>query len=65
MEIPVGTNSHFVPLGNLVYGGGLKIKCEIFRQQTRLIVLGISGRKILLHIDFLVNLNNKCRVNML
>jgi hypothetical protein len=65
MEMPVGTNSHFAPLGNLVYGGVLKIKCEIFPQQTRLIVLGISGRKISVHIDFLVNFNTKCRVNML
>ena len=46
MEIPVGTNSHFARLGNRVYGGGLKMKCEIFCQQARLIVLGISGRKI-------------------
>jgi len=63
--MPVGTNSDFAPLGNLVDGGGLKIKCEIFRQQTRLIVLGISGRKISGHIDFWVNLTTKCRVNML
>jgi hypothetical protein len=63
--MPVGTNSHFAPLGNLVYGGVLKIKCEISRQQTRLIVLGRSGRKISVHIDFLVNLNIIFRVNML
>ncbi len=63
--MPVGTNSHFAPLGNLVYGGRLKMKCEIFRQKTRLVVLGISGGKISVHIDVLVNLNTKCRVNML
>ena len=59
MEMPVGTNSHFAPLGNLVKGGFLKMKCEIFRQKTRLIVLGISGRKISVHIDIWVNLNTK------
>ena len=65
MEMPVGTNSHFAPLENLVYGGGLKIKREIFCQKTRFIVLGISGLKISAHIGFLVDLNTKYRVNML
>jgi hypothetical protein len=49
MEMPLGTNSHFAPLGNRVYCGGLNIKGEIFSQQTRLIIFGISWRNISVH----------------
>jgi len=49
MEMPLGTNSHFAQLGNRVYGGGLNMKGEIFRQQTRLIIFGSSGRQISVH----------------
>lgn len=48
--MPLGTNSHFAPLGNRVYGGGLNMKGEIFSQQTRLIIFGSSGRQIAVHI---------------
>jgi hypothetical protein len=46
--MPLATNSHFAPLGNRVYGGGY-MKCEIFSQETRLIIFGSSGRKISVH----------------
>lgn len=46
MEKPLGTNSHFAPLGNQLYGGGLNMKGEIFCQQTRVIIFGSSGRQI-------------------
>jgi hypothetical protein len=49
MEIPLGTNSHFAPLGNRVSGYGLNMKGEIFSQQTRLIMFCSSGRNISVH----------------
>ena len=48
MEMPLATNPHFAPLGNRVYGGGY-MKCEIFNQQTRLILFGRLGRQISVH----------------
>jgi hypothetical protein len=49
MEMPLGTNSHFAPLGNRLYGGGLNMKGEIFSKKTRLILFGSSGRQISVH----------------
>jgi hypothetical protein len=54
--MPLGTNLHFAPLGNRVYGGGLNMKGEILSQQTRLIIFGRSWRNISVHrVNFLLN----------
>ena len=46
--MPLGTDSHFAPLGNRVDGGGF-MKGEIFHQETRLIIFGSPGRQISVH----------------
>ena len=49
MEMPLGIKSHFATLENGVSGRKLNMKGEIFRQQTRLVILGRGGRKISVH----------------